>query len=75
MKPKFHQLKILPEYFNAIKEERKTFEIRKNDRDYQVGDILALFNYEKDKHLGEVITREITYISDYAQKRTVLCLH
>jgi ASC-1-like (ASCH) protein len=37
---KLHELKIKREYFNAIKSGEKTFEIRKNDRDFQVGDIV-----------------------------------
>ncbi|EAG9779059.1 DUF3850 domain-containing protein, partial [Listeria monocytogenes] len=33
---KTHELKIAPEYFAAVTEGRKTFEIRKNGRDFQV---------------------------------------
>jgi len=36
-----HHLKIEEKYLNAIKDGSKTFEIRFNDRDYQVGDILV----------------------------------
>ncbi|MGC4668415.1 DUF3850 domain-containing protein, partial [Enterococcus hirae] len=39
---KTHELKILPEYFEAVTSGRKKFEIRKNDRDYKVGDRLYL---------------------------------
>jgi len=38
---KIHNLKIEEEYLNAIKNRSKTFEIRYNDRGYQVGDILV----------------------------------
>jgi len=37
-----YDLKILPQYFNAVEDGSKPFEIRRNDRDYQVGDILLL---------------------------------
>ena len=37
---KLHNLKIKEEYFEAILQGRKTFELRKNDRDYQVGDLI-----------------------------------
>lgn len=38
-----HKLKVLEEYANAIMNGYKTFEIRKNDRDYKVGD-KVIFN-------------------------------
>lgn len=37
-----HDLKILPRYFDAVEDGSKPFEVRRNDRDYQVGDILLL---------------------------------
>lgn len=40
-----HNLKTLPQYFDKLKEGQKNFEIRLNDRDYQVGDILKLIYY------------------------------
>lgn len=41
-----HELKTLPEYFEAILEGKKLFEIRKDDRPFRVGDILALNEYD-----------------------------
>lgn len=37
-----HYLKTVQPYFDAIDQGLKTFEIRKNDRDFKVGDILVL---------------------------------
>ena len=39
---KIHVLKILVEYYSAVVSGAKKFEIRYNDRDYKVGDILRL---------------------------------
>lgn len=63
-----HELKILPEYFSAIVSGEKRFEIRKNDRNYKVGDILRLMKYEADNFTGDVHVSEITYITDFAQQ-------
>ncbi len=41
-----HCLKILKQFMPRIRSGQKTFEIRKNDRDYQVGDILRLYEYD-----------------------------
>lgn len=42
-----HALKTLPEYFEAVIKGEKLFEVRKNDRNYQRGDLLALNEYDK----------------------------
>ena len=41
---KLHTLKILPKYYVAIINGEKTFELRKNDRDYRVGDLITFTN-------------------------------
>lgn len=38
---KIVEKKILPEYFLAVISDRKKFELRKDDEDLQVGDILV----------------------------------
>lgn len=42
-----HELKIQENYYNEVLKGDKTFELRKNDRDYQVGDYVV-FNIIKD---------------------------
>lgn len=67
---KVHKLKILPEYYKAQIEGKKNFEIRKNDRDYKVGDKLVLKEYDpKAKEFtGQSFITEITFITNYQQK-------
>ena len=57
-----HELKILPEYFEPVVENRKTFEIRKNDRNYHVGDELVLKEWDGEKFTGNIVIRYISYI-------------
>lgn len=61
---KTHTLKTWPEYFDAIWIGEKLFELRKNDRDYKVGDILELkeFNPDENKYTGREISCSISYI-------------
>ncbi len=66
MSPQRHELKAWPAYFEAVKSGVKTFEVRKNDRGYQVGDDLVLNEWSPDKggYTGRKIHRMITYIFD-----------
>lgn len=71
-----HELKIWPEYFESVEDGTKTFELRKNDRDFKVGDTLILkewkFDLEKNEYgeerwsnahyTGRKIRKKITYI-------------
>ena len=63
---KTHDLKIERKYFDDVITERKRFEVRKNDRDYQVNDILSLNEYDKDKQVytGRHISVKVLYILD-----------
>jgi hypothetical protein len=44
-----HTLKCWPVYFDAIKRGEKTFEIRKDDRGFQKGDVLVLQRTRTDR--------------------------
>ena len=52
---KIHELKLDTEYFDDVKSGLKTFEIRKNDRDFKVGDVLALTSFEYGHYVKKAI--------------------
>ena len=47
---KIHELKLSTKYFKDVVDLKKTFEIRKNDRNFEVGDVLALSAYDSFYH-------------------------
>ena len=57
-----HELKILSQYFYAVLIGNKKFELRKDDRNYQVGDTVVLKHWDGDAYTGEEITIKIKYI-------------
>ena len=50
-----HELKISPIYFDDVRKNKKRFEIRKDDRDFQVGDLITLKEYDNGQYTGRVI--------------------
>jgi hypothetical protein len=64
--PVIHELKTWTAYYEAISEGRKTFEIRKDDRDFRVGDVLRLRDFDptKDAYTGAQLDVVVTYITD-----------
>ncbi len=52
--PQLHTLKTLPQYFDAVKAGIKTAELRVNDRNYRVGDILCLQKYTEQRGYADV---------------------
>lgn len=61
-----HELKTWPEYFREVWTENKTFEFRRNDRDFQLGDFLVLFEWDPiaKAYSGRWICSKVTYILD-----------
>lgn len=60
-------LKIKPEYFEAQLSGKKKFEIRRNDRDFKIGDLLKLREWD-GQYTGRDITVQVDYLTDYKQK-------
>ncbi len=67
-----HQLKTWGRYFDAVADGRKTFEVRRNDRAFQTGDVIErarmdnegrYYSHGSDGHLSRVTLRKrITYL-------------
>ena len=53
--------KILPEYFEAVQENRKKFELRKDEDNIQVGDELILEEWNGE-YTGNYTWRKVTYV-------------
>ena len=79
---KLHELKILHSYLIDITIGTKTFELRKNDRDYQVGDLIHFIDIKEDNttsknsmdecqiepYIDESILYRITYVLKDVEK-------
>lgn len=65
-KKKIHELKTWPEFFKAIDAGQKTFEVRRNDRDFHKGDEVRLleWNPATKQYTGNFIEAEIGFIID-----------
>lgn len=65
-----HEVKCWPEYFDRLLNGDKPFELRKNDRDYQTGDKLHVFEYDNsddvpvgvDRYTERSAMFDITYV-------------
>lgn len=66
-----HELKTNPEYFEDVISGRKLFEVRKNDRFFEVGDLLALNEYDE---VNQVYTNRscVVYV-DYILNHATYC--
>ena len=61
-----HALKIKPEYFGSVRNGEKTFEVRKNDRPFELGDYAALNEIDESGtyYTGRALLMRITYVLD-----------
>ena len=60
---KYHTLDTWPVFFEAVISGLKTFEVRKDDRGFKVGDCLTLIEYDPhtEKRSGRMQTFRISY--------------
>ena len=54
--------KVLPQSYKEVRTHRKMFELRKDEDNIQVGDILILREWDGEKYTGGMTRREVTYI-------------
>jgi len=61
-----HELKCWPEFFREIRVGMKRFELRRNDRNFQVGDVLYLREWDPStsKYSGHECLVDVMYIID-----------
>lgn len=59
---KYVTKKILPVYFDAVKSGAKPFELRKDEDDIQVGDILELNEWKDKRYTGHKLICRVTYV-------------
>lgn len=62
--PVNHDLKTWTPAFSAVAAGEKRFELRRNDRDYRVGDFLRLLEYDPDKgeYTGRGCVRRVVHL-------------
>jgi hypothetical protein len=62
--PTTHELKTWPKYFEAMKGNKKTFDIRENDRDYREGDSLFLREWKPAsmEYTGRTLRVKVVYV-------------
>jgi hypothetical protein len=66
---KIHDLKSWPAYFEAVRRGDKTFEIRPDDRRFEVGDLLRLREWDPmtQRYSGEAEDRVVSYVARDAE--------
>lgn len=57
-----HELKIHPKYFCEVLKGNKTFEVRKNDRNFQAGDTILLREFDGITYSGQTLVIRIKYL-------------
>ena len=60
-----HHLKIWPVQFEAVREKRKTHEVRRNDRDFHERDLLFLEEWDpvRQGYTGQSLLRAVTFVT------------
>lgn len=59
-----HQIKLKAEFFDDAAAGRKSFELRKNDRNYKEGDVLEMEEVKDGKKTGRKCSKRIVYMME-----------
>lgn len=59
-----HELKTWPQYYYRVFDGQKNFEVRKDDRNFEIGDVLKLREWDPETkdYTGRELFRRVTYI-------------
>ena len=59
-----HELPLWPDCFAAVRAGTKPFDVRRNDENFRVGDILLLREFDPDpsQYTGRTLTRWVSYV-------------
>lgn len=63
-----HYLKTVQPYYANAKDGFKNFEVRRNDRDFQPGDLLVLCEWTGEDYTGDQCVRKVMYVLRDAQE-------
>jgi len=71
-----HELKCIRPFFADVLALRKTFEIRRNDRNFEIGDLLWLREYDvyREELTGRSCRRIVTYMTSFQQQEGYVVL-
>lgn len=72
---KVHQIRLGASFFDDACSNIKSFELRKNDREYKVGDILEMMEFADGRNTGRMVRKLVTYmLEDYTGLEDGYCI-
>ena len=76
MKRPVHNIKIDENHLRDVNSGEKTFEVRCDDREYEVDDIVIMHGFDRSastpddlRYSGRIAVTQITYVTKYMQKK------
>lgn len=74
---KTHEVRSWTDFFSSLASGDRQFDLRKNDRDYKVGDIIKFREYDDraGKFTGAELRRRITHVMEGVGAGSITPLH